>query len=143
MANPILFKSSICLGFFNVLFVEMWNVPLFYRFYIWMGVLSSALNHGLTNSYLKLLDRALMFFYSFQDMYYILLISNEYFYIKLACLTLLLSAVGCFFLSKLIIKDDYHKKKEVGNKFHLSAHFFLTLAHILIAYDFMHLKRFN
>ena len=62
MANFILLKSSIILGVLNLLFVFYYNSVTSFKICIIIGVLTSILNHGLTNDYLKYFDRIAMIY---------------------------------------------------------------------------------
>lgn len=140
MANPLLFKSSIILGFFNVLFVEIWKVPLAYRTYMWMGVFTSIWNHGTTSNLAKYSDRAVMFINAIPDIIYILNIDNQFFILKFLCFIFFFSAVGLFFVAKKLI----HSKNNVnafGNKQHLTCHFLITIEHFLMSYYFQWIQK--
>jgi len=140
MANPVLLKSSLFLGFLNLLFVEIWNVPLLYRSYMWIGVSTSVLNHGMTNYYIKHLDRAMMFANSFGDVYYIFAVKNEFLLLKFICCILFCVAIGSFFQAKFMIFEHNSGKNEIGNKHHLMSHLFITIEHFFMSYYFMFLK---
>lgn len=136
MANPFLLKSSLILGLITILSVELSPVPSLYRFYLWLGVITSILNHGITSHFWKAFDRLVMAVFIIPDINYILSMNQSFLLLKTLCLLLIFGGVISFFGAKLKIKKAKTPKNSHGNPFHFAAHIFVTSEHVLMAYYF-------
>ena len=136
MANAFLLKSSLILGLITILSVELWPVPGLYRFYLWLGVISSILNHGITSHFLKAFDRLVMAVFIIFDFNYILSMNQSFLLLKTMCLILMFGGVISFLGAKFRIKKAKTPKNSHGNPFHFAAHILVTSEHVLMAFYF-------
>lgn len=135
MANPLLLKSSIILGFINLVFVEFFDVPNYFRTYMWLGVFTSIWNHGTTSKIAKFSDRFVIIANAIPEFFYIMQIDPEYWFWKAACVLLFFSGIFSFIIAKIKIATKNNENIH-GNKQHFLCHFLITVEHLLLSYYF-------
>jgi hypothetical protein len=129
--NLILFRSTIfctichCLAVF---YLKHSNLLL--SITMFTGILTSLLNHGFTFNFLIFIDRIMMFIGFLYNSYIIFYIENIL--KKKLCLILLIFSVLLYFYTKFINK----KYKTIINIYHILAHIFLTINHIILMSEF-------
>ena len=157
--NIYLLSSSIIFGLLHVLFIYIFypisNIIL--PAYCLIGILTSILNHGLTNKFLTIIDRLIMSLGLFVDIYFAENIPNKHsvlvsvFRIHLSrrvCIyTGIFAAAFSYFFTKLLIKESFlviHRgkgRRDTPNYFryipHFMAHAILTATHctLIILYN--------
>lgn len=125
MANNKLYCSSMINGVIQLLFLNYYNVPIYFHLLINLGILTSILNHKFSNKYLKYLDRITMTFGVISHTMDIYNIFNEYdLYFNLYL------SVIFYFLAK--VESD----KRESNICHIFSHIFLTIVHYKMSFKY-------
>jgi len=136
MTNPILFVSSIGMTVFHYIGLHKYNPKNDLLIYcILFGLITSILNHGLSHSIFKYLDRFMMFFAFFINIYFttkIYLKKKNKYHIENIYLLIIL-AVILFFVTKFILKSG---KILINYVPHLLAHILITMANILLIREY-------
>ena len=126
--NEKLCYSSIIIGFIiiiaSVYFYSSHLLPLFIITYI--GIITSILNHAITNEYAKIIDRFVMFLTSIIYIYYGLQIKNEM--IKIVTIAIIIFTLITFCISKIVKIVDC--EEEISTIIHM-------LTHLLALFVFM------
>jgi hypothetical protein len=128
MANNILFWSSILCGVVH--FTMLYHFPTFLLLSITLafGIVTSIWNHGVSDENAKWVDRIVITFGVFVDLYYIVFVIQHHPLFTLT-LSLLGVAVMTFVSAKVLSSID---KEDVGVYNHLIAHCFATLCHCVL-----------
>lgn len=140
MANKILLNSSYIFGIIHVLYMlinRSNNVLL--NLNIVIGIFTSIINHKLTSSIVKWIDRVIMLIGIIINLYIIETIHNIYIY-YISLLFLLLSIIS-FILSKSLLRIPLHKNNFysvhiLNILLHIASHMFLTITHLFMLYYF-------
>lgn len=154
MANKVLFLSSVILGTVNICFL-LFHHPvqsdlLFVN--IFLGVVTSIWNHGVTMDVIKIFDRIMMVFGFLSELYLILTMSYSFYWYKIGSGCLLFSAGGFYIFSKIILRNFVTNKNRnpiwisscrylelslhIHDIPHMIAHFVLTLNHCVLLVPF-------
>jgi hypothetical protein len=134
--NIYLLSSAIISGFIHVLFLYVYYptsniiLPAYYS----IGILTSLLNHGLTNKFFTILDRSIMSIGLFVDIYFVENIPNKHsdvpFSTRVCVYTGIFVAAFSYFFTKLLI---YERRDDTTDYFiyipHFMAHACLTATH--------------
>ena len=132
MTNPLLFSSSICMTIFHYIGLHKYNPKndlLIY--FILFGLITSILNHGLSHSIFKYLDRSMMVLAFLINIYFttkVYLKTKDKYYVENIYFLIVL-AVILFFITKLILKSG---KKPLNYTPHVLAHIIITIANVLL-----------
>ena len=132
MTNPLLFGSSIGMTIFHYIGLYKYNPKNNLLIYcILFGLITSILNHGLSHYIFKYLDRGMMFFAFFINIYFTTKLyskKKDRYHIENIYL-LIIFAVIMFFITKVILKSG----KQFTNYIpHIIAHITITIANILL-----------
>lgn len=126
MANMILFRSSVMSGIAQLFMIFFYRLPTTFFWIVFAGVLSSVLNHGLTDEILIIFDRLVMTVgFCIHGVYLNIFLYNHEYYI--ITWLVMITAVALYFISK------YIPHKIVANIFHVLAHVFLCILHTLLS----------
>lgn len=136
MTNPLLFGSSIGMTIFHYIGLYKYNPKNDLLIYsILFGLITSILNHGLSHSIFKYLDRFMMIFACLINIYFtttIYLKKKDKYYVE-NIYFLIVFAVVMFFITKFILKSG---KKSINYIPHIFAHIIITIANILLFKEF-------
>ena len=132
MTNPLLFGSSIGMTIFHYIGLHKYNPKNDLLIYsVLFGLTTSILNHALSHSIFKYLDRSMMIIAFFINIYFttkIYLKKKDKYYVENIYL-LIIFAVILFFITKVILKSGKNPTNYIP---HISAHFIITIANILL-----------
>jgi len=130
MTNKILFQSSLVSGVIQTLFILTHNLPILFIFIVSCGIWGSILNHGYTNFYFKIFDRAVMVIgFIINGLYINNFMYDHPNYILTWCS--MIGAVLLYFLSKFLVKLE--SSLAVTNIIHIIAHGFVVFLHMLLS----------
>ena len=116
MANTYLFFSSLICGLFVAIAVFLFDSNNLLRFNVIHGVISSLINHYVTNDFFKIYDRCAMVIGFLINLYFIL--NTE----SIHCASLMLMATSLYLLAKKIDSTQLHS----------GAHIAITACNILL-----------
>ena len=146
MANYLLFLSATIFGLLHVYYITNYSLPNNYRWFIillLLGIISSLLNHGLTHSYLTILDRFMMAIGLPIDVYLSLYIPQSqkrviiFKLIKInrvsLCLSGIFFAAFSYFTMKFILSNLYINNSNDNNK----------SANSIVLYDIMYIPHIS
>lgn len=106
-------------------------VPLLLQITFIVGCMTSILNHALGGTKAKMIDRIMMFFGFFIDLYYIQTLPFKN---KILVVSILISSVMFYFIAKLmnmyVIQKDVNML--VSNFYHIVAHITITITHYFL-----------
>jgi len=134
--NITLFYSSLYFTFIHYFFLNFKPINNIYyinniNYYITLGLISSILNHGLTNNFFVYFDRIIMIINFFVMNYSIIKTFYKLNHYKLLiCYILLYLSTYLYYYSKNIIK--YNKINKINNNYHLLSHLFISINNIII-----------
>ncbi len=132
MANTILLYSSIVFGSFHIFSCIVWYNNRYIPLYLYYntGVITSIMNHAVTNYRWRIMDRGVMSSGAFIDIYTIhnFVNVNSVIYKQILYIGIMFS-IMLYLLQKYKINDN-----DTIHIYHILCHFLITITHITIVY---------